>query len=92
MTPAERSAVTPTERALHRAGLTYATADDILDNIRSVALRLATTTGNARDLRHRRDILVAEACALAAPREAVADATRLSRHRAHAIAQRQAAN
>ena len=84
--------MTPTETAINRAGLAYTAADDLLDDLRSVAVRLATTTDNAADLRHRRDLLVAEAVALAAPREAVADAAGLSRQRVHAIARRQAAN
>lgn len=60
--PPERSAVSSTEAVLHRAGLTYATADH----------------------------LVAEGVALAAPREAVANASRLSRQRVHTIARRTA--
>lgn len=43
-----------------------------------------------RNRPHRRDALVAEAAALAAPREAVAAAAGLSRQRVHAIARRQA--
>lgn len=84
--------MTPTEHAITRAALTYTTADDLLDDLCSVSARLATTNDNARDLRHRRDELVAEAVALAAPREAVADAACLSRQRVHTIARRKAAH
>lgn len=84
--------MTPTETALRDAGLSYQTAGDVLDDLSSISARLATTTDNADALRHRRDALVAEAVALAAPREAVADAAGLSRQRVRAIARRQSTN
>lgn len=83
--------MTPTERAIVRAGLDYEIADTLGD-LRDTRRDIAGITDELRRLRDRRDQLITRAVTLGAPREAVAEAAGVSRQQVHAIAQRPAAD